>query len=132
MLKRLATVLWWVGILAGGGATSLYGIAVYNNRDCPAILALQTDIEEGRSRATDEYIRTHPALDEMKALLEASASVPDDARNTLEHQRQVNDCRSNKPDPSGVLAGWVFAVLLWCVVFILGGSFLTPPKLDRR
>jgi hypothetical protein len=132
MLKRLATVLWWVGIFVGSGATLLYGIAVYNHRNCSTVLALQTEIENGRSRAIDEYVRTHSKGEDVKALLEATANVPEDARDTTEHQRQVHECKSNTPDLFGVLAGWVVALILWCVVFVLGGSFWAPPNLRER
>lgn len=135
MLKRFAAVLWWIGLIVGVGLSLVYFGSVYDQRECPAILQLQSEIEQSNQRSIDQYQQQHfpdqprpNSSDEVMRLLDATAHATRDARETPEHQLKVGECKRNKPDSFGIFAGWVFALILWTLAYVIGGSFWRPPR----
>ena len=73
MLRRLANVLWWAGLLVGCSLTAPYLYSLYLHMDCAAVVALQGDIDRANEAAMEKYQKEHPTSDAVDALLARQA-----------------------------------------------------------
>ena len=98
MLRRIATVIWWVGLLAlSVGAVASLSLA-YRRWDCAATLELDSDIGKADDAARAQYLKDHypkldPSAPHLVADIESAVNVRDDPRDTAEHKENLAVCR---------------------------------------
>ncbi len=140
MLKRIANVLWLLGLLLGGLATAPQLYKAYENIRCSDVFALQAEIERTESDAQNAFrarlanrgyhrpgqTGTAP-IDELDAQLDSSANARKDKRDTAEHQQYLGVCKASR-NGGIVLFGWIFALAAWALAYTLGGSSWKPSK----
>ena len=93
-------------------------------------MQLNKEIGDARAIAEAKYYKERgiKSPNEFEAAL-AAFDVPNDPRETPEFYNKVEHCKNPKYDPTVPMLGAVITLALWCLAFILGGSFWRPPKL---
>ena len=120
VITRLAAVLWWAGliILIYTG----YAISVsYNKRS--ACVTYQREVREEAAQRRGKLPPTPCEHDSSPGAIVPTCDLPDDV--VFEKESRLTECRFDK--------GWMIVGLasLSCfvVAFVVGGTFLRPPKL---
>lgn len=143
MLKRLATVIWWVGAICTTLPLVFVGIDAYQHRGCADVIAdaAQREARELGADATSQD-RVPPLLLAQKAVSAANgASGAIDwaaldrwaQAHTEDGQRieQVRQCQ-RATDSGGLALAFILTLCLWSAAFIIGGRFWLPPSSARE
>jgi hypothetical protein len=130
MLKRLAAVVWWTGLVLAIAGFAPVAAGLYRHLDCDSALAAEETNQRQEAIAEQRWQRAHPNAtlsEQMEHTLASIESSPPDAALTA----RVAACRRNV-EWWPVLMGAFAAVLLWSVAFVLGGRFWAPPDTASR
>ena len=153
MVRRLAVVVWWIGLLVGLALLGAGAARQIAHRSCGDLLSAQADanrLREAHDAAVDaELPKKGPPSDPYDRALGvgaygASASAvsasPLDQALAIRAQggsvvapplsAEVIECPSYNGLTSAFLGGVgvVFTLIAWALTYVLGGSFLLPPR----
>ena len=152
MIRRLAVVVWWIGLLVGVGLLGAGAAGPIAHRSCGDLLSAQADadhLREAHDAAVDAELARKGLPPDLYARAlgvgayggaSAVPALPLDQALAIRAQggsmappppsSEVMECRSYNGLKSAFLAGVgvVFTLIAWALTYVLGGSFLLPPR----
>ena len=139
MIQRLAVVIWWVGAGAIVIGLLFAGVRLAVDRTCAPIFAENASLRAKARQASDEAVefakraateerRTLSEFGEALARRQAYDGVMTEKRAGLE--QDVALCEADSKGNEWIIAGraGVLGLIALAIAFVLGGSFLRPPR----
>jgi hypothetical protein len=150
LIKRIATVLWWIGAIFLALAVLSYGKNLWATKGCNDVFVEQKSLEQQAEAITSKAIEQdakHPSNEYQKRLAQLAPESRNDPNITAfirpnvtittikdlprreDFDSDLQRCEShiNGPLDSTIYDSIFFGLIFLVIAYILGGSFMRPP-----
>jgi len=127
MFKRLGAVIWWVGAIFAAVGLYTVGASQIELSNCPGIMSLRDKIDAANVSAVSLYRKENGKTDQIAEAL----SITRDPRETDDFLNSEKLCKKQENGLVPLMTCAIFALFLWSIAFVLGGSFWRPPKYTK-
>lgn len=129
MIRRLSVVIWWLGACTAIAAIVFgirFGLQQYKLYQCSPIFDEKSEYERKRDSEIEREKTT--GEDVVRKILETGGKLGVEERAGF--QEELDRCKLEQRGPSVIwlMFSALASLLLLTVAYILGGSFLKPPK----
>lgn len=131
MLARLGSVSWWIGAAVAAIAALYFGNFFVEHMNCPQVQAEHVKFIAANDDALATYKRQHPYVKGILAAFDAAALMADRPSESAEAVHAIEACNRYQAPYLPLVSIGILILGLWSFAFVLGGSFLTPPKIKR-